>query len=241
MDRPFFVFAPDYAGCSLQLAPRRDCRRRICHWHHLSSKAKDVIFARTDIGGAYKWNPKTNRWVPMQDFLTRPDWNLYGAESVGLDPSDPKRAYIAAGTYTNNWGGNGAILRTKDGGVSWDRINLPFKNGGNEDGRSMGERLMVDPNLGRVIYFGTRHVGLMKSADYGSTWNRVESFPVKGPEGSAATGSVRGQGVVWVVAEPSSGKPGSESQTIYAGTGGSGGNLWVTHNAGQTWSSVTNR
>lgn len=208
----------------------------ICH-----PKAKDVVYARTDIGGAYRWNPKSGRWIPLQDFLTRPDWNLYGAESVGLDPSDPMRAYIAAGTYTNSWGGNGAILRTKDGGKTWDRIDLPFKNGGNEDGRSIGERLMVDPNDGRVIYFGTRHVGLMRSTDYGSTWHQVDGFPVKGPEGSAVSGSVRGQGVGWVIAEPTSGKRGSPSQTLYAGTCGSGGNLWVSRDGGKVWGPVENQ
>ena len=57
---------------------------------------------------------------------------------------------------------------------------MPFKFGGNEPGRSMGERLAVDPNNNSVLYFGSRTDGLWRSEDYGATWSRVESFPVEG-------------------------------------------------------------
>lgn len=190
-------------------------------------KAKDVVYARTDIGGAYRWNPVTARWVPIQDFIKRSDWNLYGAESVALDPNDPNRVYIAAGTYTNEWGGNGAILRSRNKGDTWDRIDLPFKNGGNEDGRSMGERLVVDPNQGKVLFFGTRHNGLMQSEDYGSTWKQSAGFPITGANNSL--------GVSWVLFDPSSSKKGSPCQTVYAGGTGKDQNLYRSTDAGKTW------
>ena len=95
---------------------------------------KDLLYARTDIGGAYRWEPATRRWTPLQDWLEKKDWNLYGTESVGLDPSDPRRLYLAVGTYTNDWAGNGAILRSTDQGRTFQRADLPFKLGGNEDG-----------------------------------------------------------------------------------------------------------
>lgn len=193
-------------------------------------RAKDVVYARTDIGGAYRWNPKTSRWVPIEDFITRSDWNLYGTESVAIDPNDPKRVYIAAGTYTNEWGQNGAILRSQDQGETWDRINLPFKNGGNEDGRSIGERLSVDPNDSRVLFFGTRHNGLLRSEDYGSTWKQVSSFPI--------TGRTNRIGIGWVDYDPSSSPKGSPSKILYAAATGLEENLLVSKDGGATWSAV---
>lgn len=192
-------------------------------------KAKGVMYARTDIGGTYRWNPATNRWVPIEDFITRSDWNLYGTESVAIDPNDPNRVYIAAGTYTNEWGQNGAILRSKNQGNTWDRINLPFKNGGNEDGRSIGERLSVDPNDGRVLFFGTRHNGLLRSQDYGSTWKMSESFPIKG-----RTNRI---GIGWVACDPT-GKKGEPTKRLYAGATGLNENLYTSPDGGATWTPV---
>lgn len=192
--------------------------------------AKDLVYARTDIGGAYRWNPGSERWVPLQDWLTRPDWNLYGVESVGLDPCDPNRLYLAAGTYTNQWGGNGAILVSKDRGRSFRRVDLPFKNGGNENGRGMGERLVVDPNAGRIVYFGTRHEGLWRSEDFGGTWARLESFPIRG--------RTNGIGIAWIVFDSASGSRGRPTPTLYAGTGIPGRPLFVSRDAGATWSEV---
>lgn len=39
------------------------------------------------------------------------------------------------------------------------------------------QRLAVDPNINSIVYFGARNGnGLWKSADFGKTWNKVNSF-----------------------------------------------------------------
>ena len=92
-------------------------------------------------------------------------------------PNDAKRVYLACGTYTNERTPNGAILRSADGGRTFERTDVPFKFGGNEDGRGNGERMVVDPMDGRVLLLGTRHGGLWRSQDRGVSWTRVASFP----------------------------------------------------------------
>ena len=57
--------------------------------------------------------------------------------------------------YTNSWDpNNGAIIRSADRGATWQVTPLPFKVGGNMPGRGQGERLSIDPNNNKVIYFG---------------------------------------------------------------------------------------
>ena len=63
--------------------------------------AKGVRYARTDMGGAYRWNPQTRRWEPLLDWVSYEDSNLMGVESIALDASDSNRVYLACGTYTN--------------------------------------------------------------------------------------------------------------------------------------------
>ena len=57
--------------------------------------AKDVCYARTDMGGAYRRNPTTRRWEPMLDWIPYKDLNLMGVESIAVDPSDPSKVYLA--------------------------------------------------------------------------------------------------------------------------------------------------
>ena len=97
---------------------------------------KDLVYARTDIGGAYRRDNTTQRWIPLTDSVGWTDWSYNGILSLATDPVDTHRVYLAAGTYSNEWDpNNGAILRSADKGASWQRTVLPFKIGGNMPGR----------------------------------------------------------------------------------------------------------
>ena len=65
--------------------------------------APGIVYARTDIGGVYRWNPTNGSWIPLLDFAA--DANTYGIESMAIDPSDGDRLYIAAsrGSSTLKW------------------------------------------------------------------------------------------------------------------------------------------
>lgn len=200
-----------------------------------------LIYARTDVGGAYRWDTGEQRWTPLTDWISQEDWTLTGIESLAIDPTDPDRVYVAAGTYTNDWSGPGAILRSRDRGATWDRVDLPFKNGGNEPGRSNGERLVVDPNSPNVLYFGTRSAGLQRSADHGRTWRGVASFPAAATSDDAAWGEGvwrRPIGIVVVLVDEGSGSPGQPSPVLYAAVSTPDLSVYRSSNAGETWQAV---
>ena len=172
-----------------------------------STIERDLIYARTDIGGAYRYAPKTHSWVPLTDMFGRDDANFWGIESIALDPADANKIYMAAGTYTQPWAGDPAMLSSNDRGVTWKIHKTSFRMGGNEDGRSNGERLAVDPNSPNVLFFGSRKNGLMRSVDRARTWSTVSGFPAFEPND---------YGIVAVLFDKSSGKPGSPTPIIYA-------------------------
>lgn len=211
--------------------------------------AKGVRYARTDMGGAYRWSETDQRWQPILDWVSYEDTNLMGVESIAVDPSDPDRVYLACGTYTNPDTPNAAILRSSDRGKTFQRADMPFKMGGNEDGRGNGERMAVDPYDGRIIYFGSRSAGLWKSTDRGATWTQVTSFPDiterqqqdTQPEAATRRGGrrSRGSGVIFVVFDPTSGGAGKRCSTLYAGVSlMNQDNLFVSKDAGKTWQPV---
>ncbi|WP_411148633.1 WD40/YVTN/BNR-like repeat-containing protein [Streptomyces sp. A30] len=184
---------------------------------------RGLAYARTDIGGAYRWDDRAARWTPLTDHLGWDDWNLLGVEAIAVDPAHPNRLYLALGTYAQSWAGNGAVLRSEDRGATWSRTDLTVKLGANEDGRGAGERLLVDPRDSDTLWLGTRHDGLLKSTDRGATWAAATGFP--------GTPSASGQGVTLLVAA---------GRTLYAGWGDSDGtsaNLYRTAD-GTTWEAV---
>jgi xyloglucan-specific exo-beta-1,4-glucanase len=203
---------------------------------------QNLIYARTDIGGAYRWDPTNQRWIPLMDWVGFADWNTLGVESIATDPIDPTRFYVAAGTYTNSFTtANGAILRSTDQGNTFQRTNLPFKLGGNMPGRSMGERLVVDPNLNSILFFGARSGnGLWKSTDFGATWNKVTGFTAVATYVEQAGDIYLGDtdGVAWETFDPRSSTRGTATKSIYAGIADKGTSIFHSADGGATWSAV---
>ncbi|MBQ0970942.1 cellulose binding domain-containing protein [Streptomyces sp. RK31] len=201
----------------------------------------DLAYARTDIGGAYRWQESTRSWTPLLDSVGWDDWGHTGVVSIASDSADPDRVYAAVGTYTNDWDpGNGAVLRSADRGASWRKTALPFKLGGNMPGRGMGERLAVDPHDNDVLYLGapSGH-GLWRSTDAGVTWAEVMSFPNPGnyaedPDDESGYASDN-QGVVWVTFDESTGTAGSPTRTVYIGVADKENAVYRSKDAGATW------
>jgi xyloglucan-specific exo-beta-1,4-glucanase len=201
-----------------------------------------LMYARTDIGGAYRWNASTSSWIPLMDWVTPSDWNTLGVESIATDPVNPNRFYVAAGLYTNSFTtADGAILASTDQGNTFSRTNLPFKLGGNMPGRSMGERLAIDPNLDSTLYLGTRSGnGLWRSTDFGATWSQVTSFTAVGNYVQTAGDPYLGDpdGIVWETFDPRTGSAGNASQTIYVGIANLSTSIYRSTDAGNTWAAV---
>lgn len=59
------------------------------------SAVRGLAYARTDIGGAYRWEDRTDRWIPLTDHLGWDDVNLLGVEAMAVDPAHPNRVYVA--------------------------------------------------------------------------------------------------------------------------------------------------
>ena len=208
----------------------------------------NLLYARTDIGGAYRWNQATVSWLPITDGLgfSGGESRYHGIESIAVDPNNDQLVYMAAGMYTSD--GNGRLYISSDRGDHWTYVALPFPLGGNNPGRAIGERLMVDPNKASTLFYGSRTAGLWKSTDSGLTWAQVTSLsPAKLTQDQVNALSIgSAMGVELVVFDTGTKGSGTATQTIYAAiapdyviTAGLASNLYKSSNGGASWTAVS--
>jgi hypothetical protein len=85
----------------------------------------NVLYARTDAGGAYRWDPTTMSWTSIADGagLGAARSRFHGMSSIALDLNDDQPVYIATGKYT--FEANGRIYVSNDRGRTWTHVDLP--------------------------------------------------------------------------------------------------------------------
>ena len=205
---------------------------------------RGLVYARTDIGGAYRLDPDTDRWIPLLDHVSREDWNRNGVLSLATDPVDPDRVVLAVGMYTNDWDPNpGAILRSTDRGSTWEATELPFKVGGNMPGRGIGERLAIDPLDNATIHYGAEgDDGLWRSRDHGATWSKVTAFPGIGsyaPDPDSGNSYLTQRlGVLWTAFDPREAHPEGGCATVLTAVADPEHILYRSDDGGDTWAAV---
>ena len=177
-------------------------------------KQQGILYARTDIGGMYRYDYASRSWIPLLDHLGHDDGDLMGVLSMAIDPNDANKLYAATGEYLGSWARNGAILRSDDQGKTWQKTDLSIKVGGNADGRGTGDRLQVDPHNGQVLFYGSNQDGLWKSSDGGKSFSK-----------SASPGTA----LSLVLFDPGS------AGTLYVGSFDGKGGLFVSHDGGASF------
>ncbi|MDR0405786.1 MAG: hypothetical protein LBH54_03205 [Clostridiales bacterium] len=198
----------------------------------LAVHADGAVYCRTDIGGAYRYLPDQNKWLPLMDGFPLKDANLYGVDGIALSPNDSNTVYIAAGKYTkeeligwNAWTAGDPypcdVLKSTDGGLTWARTGLDKDFSANGGNRMSGEPIAVDPNNAEIIYAASADGRLYKSENAAHSWQAVGTFPY--------TPSKTGRNIVFDGRQTLEGK----TAVIYVGVKGAG--VYQSTDAGGTW------
>jgi photosystem II stability/assembly factor-like uncharacterized protein len=129
----------------------------------LAGMEPSALFHSEDGGRTWREDPairrmsEENGWsVPWSDAKGH-------VRTIGIDPSDPRRIYLAIEV--------GGVMRTDNGGETWENV----RGGIHDDVHSVA----VNARDGAIVYAATRH-GFGRSDDFGQSWRRIEAFEGQG-------------------------------------------------------------
>lgn len=199
-----------------------------------STSEEGLYYARTDVGGAYRFDKEKNKWVSISYNISEDDVGLLGIDGMAIDPEKPGRIFLLAGTsYFSN--GKTCVMISEDYGETYETVDVSdlIKASGNGMGRQNGERIAIDPVDHNTLYVGGRTGGMIKSVDGGKTWKAVE-----GLTSVTNTTTANSNGICTIVIDPDS-SDGSKCTKIYAGISkNKESNIFVSEDAGETWKAV---
>ena len=116
----------------------------------------NTYYVGAPAGGIWKSTDAGINWQPLTDYLPQ-----IGVSGIAVDPTDPKIIYIATGDDDANDSYAIGVMKTTNGGVTWN-------SAGNITASSMND-IFIDPNNTNVLWVATSN-GVFKSTNAGASW-----------------------------------------------------------------------
>lgn len=133
----------------------------------------NIIYFGTPAGGLWKSVNAGASWVPLTDKLPQ-----IGVSGIAVDPTNSNVIYIATGDRDATDTYSIGVMKSIDGGTTWNTTGLTFANTTSRAGD-----LIMHPSNNQILFCATS-VGLQKTSDGGATWTVVKT-------GNFSQGSVR--------------------------------------------------
>jgi len=123
------------------------------------------IWAGAPSGGLWKSEDNGQSWEPLTDNLLN-----IGVAEIVINPNNPDTMYMATGDGSSGDTYSYGVMKSVDGGQSWDTTGLSF---GVSDGRNI-RRMILDSTRTNVLIAASTS-GIYRTEDAGTTWQLVQS------------------------------------------------------------------
>ena len=126
----------------------------------------NIIWVGSPAGGLWKSVDGGSNWTTNTD-----DLPVIGVSHIAIDPSDNQTMYIVTGdAYATDTYSIG-ILKSIDGGSTWNTTGLSYT----VDQEETVNKVIINPNFTDSLYAVT-NLNILISADAGITWQTVGAF-----------------------------------------------------------------
>ncbi len=164
----------------------------------------NTLYIGTPAGGIWKSTTGGNSWTALSDNLPQ-----IGVSGIAVDPNNTNIIYISTGDCDGNDSYSIGVLKSIDGGLTWNTTGLTFT-----DTQSSSGDIIINPTDSDMIWVATS-VGIFKSTNAGLTFTNVRT-------GDFSQGRLRV-------------KP-NDPTTLYAV---SKNRFWKSNNSGSTFTMIT--
>ncbi|MDI1354978.1 MAG: T9SS type A sorting domain-containing protein [bacterium] len=150
------------SGVATNGFPRKAGRDNFITFHPTNPS---IFWAGAPAGGLWKTTNGGSSWTTATDYLT-----VIGCSDLAVDPTNPNTMYLATGdgdagdTYCIG------VLKSTDGGATWNTTGLTFAVNLQRQMR----RLIIDPSNPQILFAAT-NVGVYRTTNGGSSWTLVAS------------------------------------------------------------------
>lgn len=133
----------------------------------------NTLYLGAPAGGIWKSTNNGANWTGLLDNLPQ-----LGVSGIVVDPTNSNIIYIATGDKDANDTYSIGILKSIDGGTTWNTAGITYSTNGNLIGD-----IMMDPTNSQILVCATS-TGIFRTTNGGTTWNNVRA-------GNFAKGSIR--------------------------------------------------
>lgn len=127
-----------------------------------------IIYVGTPAGGIWKSTNAGTSWTPLSDDLPQ-----IGVSGIVTDPANSNTVYIVTGDKDAGDTYSIGVLKSTDGGATWNTTGLSFANTS-----TRASDIFIHPTNSNILWVATS-VGVYKTSDAGATWTQVLSGNIK--------------------------------------------------------------
>ncbi len=120
----------------------------------------NTYYVGAPAGGIWKSTDAGVNWIPLSDYLPQ-----IGVSGIAIDPTNSDIIYIATGDDDANDSYSIGVLKSIDGGVTWQTTGLQFNNTSSES-----NEIYIHPTRTNILWVATSN-GVYKTTDSGLTWS----------------------------------------------------------------------
>jgi PKD repeat protein len=131
-----------------------------------------TIYVGAPVGGLWKSTNGGTSWSSTTDHLP-----VIGVSDILIDPTNTNVIYISSGDADHSDSYSCGILKSMDGGLTWNQTGLSFSTSGSR----MVYCLLMNPADHTMLFAGTS-TGLYKSTDSGVTWTKMLNATIRDME-----------------------------------------------------------